>query len=172
MFKSRTLATILILVLLVLVTAVPVFAAGNSRSFSARLTGANEVPAVDTEAMGKIVFKLSKDGEALRFRLVVFNLDNPVAAHIHTGAPGVNGPVVVPLFSGPAGSGPFSGVLSSGTITAEDLTGALAGMPLSALLELFESGGAYVNVHTNDGIDPTNTGAGDMASGEIRGQVH
>jgi hypothetical protein len=33
------------------------------------------------------------------------------------------------------------------------------------------TGGAYVNVHTDDGVDPPNTGAGDMASGEIRGQV-
>jgi hypothetical protein len=28
-----------------------------------------------------------------------------------------------------------------------------------------------VNVHTNDGIDPTNTGAGDFPGGEIRGQI-
>jgi hypothetical protein len=28
-----------------------------------------------------------------------------------------------------------------------------------------------VNVHTDDGVDPPNTGAGDMAGGEIRGQI-
>ena len=33
------------------------------------------------------------------------------------------------------------------------------------------SGGAYVNVHTNDGVAPTNTGPGDFPGGEIRGQI-
>ena len=33
------------------------------------------------------------------------------------------------------------------------------------------SGNAYVNVHTNDGVDPPNTGPGDFPGGEIRGQV-
>jgi hypothetical protein len=33
-----------------------------------------------------------------------------------------------------------------------------------------ESGNAYVNVHTNDGVEPPNTGPGDFPGGEIRGQ--
>jgi hypothetical protein len=33
------------------------------------------------------------------------------------------------------------------------------------------NGWAYVNVHTNDGIAPTNTGPGDFPGGEIRGQL-
>jgi hypothetical protein len=33
------------------------------------------------------------------------------------------------------------------------------------------AGNTYVNVHTDDGVAPPNTGQGDMASGEIRGQV-
>jgi hypothetical protein len=33
------------------------------------------------------------------------------------------------------------------------------------------AGETYVNVHTNDGVDPTNTGPGDIPGGEIRGQV-
>jgi hypothetical protein len=36
---------------------------------------------------------------------------------------------------------------------------------------LNEIGGAYVNVHTNDGVAPTNTGCGDFPGGEIRGQI-
>ncbi len=39
------------------------------------------------------------------------------------------------------------------------------------LVQILASGGAYVNVHTNDGIDPPNTGAGDFPGGEIRGQI-
>jgi hypothetical protein len=32
------------------------------------------------------------------------------------------------------------------------------------------SGNAYVNVHTNDGVAPTNSGPGDFPGGEVRGQ--
>jgi len=33
------------------------------------------------------------------------------------------------------------------------------------------NGGAYVNIHTDDGIAPPNTGPGDFPGGEIRGQL-
>ena len=63
------------------------------------------------------------------------------------------------------------GVLASGTFTAANLVGPLAGHPLSELISAMRSGGAYVNVHTNDGVAPTNTGPGDFPGGEIRGQL-
>ena len=37
------------------------------------------------------------------------------------------------------------------------------------VLEAIESDRAYVNVHTNDGVAPPNTGPGDFPGGEIRG---
>ena len=46
----------------------------------------------------------------------------------------------------------------------------LAGHPLSDLIDALRLGNAYVNVHTNDGVAPTNTGPGDFPGGEIRGQ--
>ena len=49
------------------------------------------------------------------------------------------------------------------------LVGALAGMELEDLLQYLRNGGAYVNVHTNDFVDPANTGPGDFPGGEIRG---
>ena len=57
------------------------------------------------------------------------------------------------------------------SITAGNLVGPLAGQPLSALVDAIEAGNAYVNVHTNDGVPPTNTGPGDFPAGEIRGQL-
>jgi hypothetical protein len=56
-------------------------------------------------------------------------------------------------------------VIGRGTITAANLIGPLAGQPLSALIAVIEAGGAYVNVHTNDGVDPPNTGPGDYPGG-------
>ena len=71
----------------------------------------------------------------------------------------------------PAGSGRVNGVLATGTITAANLIGPLAGQSLEALIDEIEAGNAYVNVHTNDGVGPTNTGPGDFPGGEIRGQI-
>ncbi|HET6372256.1 MAG TPA: hypothetical protein VFG76_03050, partial [Candidatus Polarisedimenticolia bacterium] len=46
-----------------------------------------------------------------------------------------------------------------------------AGQSLSVLLTAMRTGGAYVNVHTNDGVGEVNTGPGDFPGGEIRGQI-
>ena len=141
-------------------------------TYVAHLKGRHEVPARETTAVGNAVFHLSKDGAALEYRLIVANIDNVVAAHIHLGAAGVNGGIVAFLF-GPVApdGGRESGVLATGTITADQLIGALAGHPLSDLVAEIEAGGAYVNVHTNDGVAPTNEGPGDFPGGEIRAQM-
>ena len=69
------------------------------------------------------------------------------------------------------GGGRVSGVLATGTITAANLTGPLAGQPLSALVDAIDAGNAYVNVHTNDGVAPVDQGPGDFPGGEIRAQM-
>ena len=158
-----------VLVLLLAVAGLAAAAGGNG-NYSVHLNGGTEVPANASGAAGQAVFDLSKDGTSLEYRLIVANLDNPIAAHIHLGPAGVNGPVVAFLF-GPAapGEGTANGVLREGTITAANLVGPLAGQPLSALLDALNSGNAYVNVHTNDGVPPSGTGPGDLPAGEIRG---
>jgi hypothetical protein len=146
--------------------------AAAGRTFVTHLTGGEEVPARDTRAQGQAVFRLSADGTELHFRLIVANILNVTSAHIHLGPAGENGAVVAFLFGpAPAGGGRTSGVLATGTITADDLTGPLAGQPLSALVEQMAAGGAYVNVHTDDGESPADTGPGDFPGGEVRGQI-
>jgi len=71
----------------------------------------------------------------------------------------------------PPGGGSVNGVLAEGTITAANFVGPLAGQPMSVLLAAMQAGNTYTNVHTNDGIAPTNTGPGDFPGGEIRGQI-
>jgi len=136
------------------------------------LSGAEEVPPRDTNATGSILLQLSEDGSSIQYRLSVQGLDNVVAAHLHLGRPGENGPIVVTLY-GPEnpGGGAANGVLAEGTITDANLEGPLAGTPLAVLVELLRGGSIYVNVHTNDGEDPPDTGPGDFPAGEIRGQV-
>lgn len=134
--------------------------AASAASFFADLSGANEVPPVATAATGNASFLTSDDGLTLFYTLQTQGLTDTLAAHIHLGQPGVNGGVVAFLFN--AGGTPVTvdGLLSSGGLTAADLTGALAGQPLSALLTELEAGNAYVNAHT-----VANMG------GEIRGQI-
>jgi hypothetical protein len=151
---------ILILATIVLMVANSLSARAQGVSFLAILSGDDEVPANASPARGIALFRVDDDGSTVHFTLLVANIQNAVAAHIHTAAVGVNGPVVVPLFSGPAGGGRVQGILAEGTFTATE-----------ELLETMAAGGTYVNVHTNDGVDPANTGPSDLPGGEIRGQV-
>lgn len=157
--------------LLIMIVGVGAVAAGNS-NYQAHLSGRGEVPERGTLGQGQALFNLSEDGTTLHYKLIVANIENVVAAHIHVAPPGVNGPVVAFLYgNAPAGGGRTDGVLAEGDITAANLVGPLAGHPLSDLVAAIEAGNTYVNVHTNDGVSPTNTGPGDFPGGEIRGQI-
>jgi hypothetical protein len=57
------------------------------------------------------------------------------------------------------------------SITAPDTENGCGWADFAAVLEAVRNGNAYVNVHTNDGVDPPDTGAGDFPDGEIRGQI-
>ena len=144
----------------------------GTTSWVAVLAGDNEVPARDTQAHGVAIFHLSEDGLSIHYKLIVANIRNVVASHIHIAPAGVNGPVVIFLYGPMApGGGRVSGPIAEGDLTAAGLVGPLAGHPLSDLIDAMNGGNAYVNVHTNDGVDPANTGPGDFPGGEIRGQV-
>ncbi len=142
------------------------------RNFIAVLSGDGEVPPRETRARGVAKFQLSYDGSTLSYQLNVANIHNVVASHIHVGAANVNGPVVAFLAGPfPPAGGRSDGVLAKGTITAASLRGPLAGQPLSALIAEMRAGNTYVNVHTDNGVAPPNTGPGDFPGGEIRGQI-
>jgi len=143
----------------------------ESRNFVAPLSGSQEVPAVDTNARGNAVFHLSADGSELQYKLIVANIENPFASHIHCGAPGINGPIGVTLFTGAPAGGRMDGILAMGTITAPNPGNACGWVTLADAAAAMRSGNAYVNVHTNDGVGPVNTGPGDFATGEVRGQI-
>jgi CHRD domain len=162
---------VVLVVMLALALLAPASAALAGDNFVATLSGGQEVPARDTQAVGVATFKLGEDGAALAFKLNVANLDNAVAAHIHCGAVGVNGPVGVTLFMGDPAGGPVNGTLAEGTITAPDPLNGCGWTDLAAVLAAIASGDTYVNVHTNDGVPPPNTGPGDFPGGEIRGQI-
>jgi hypothetical protein len=169
---KKSLGALSALFVLVAVVGLASLASANDKpKFNAHLTGGEEVPPRETMAHGQANLQLTKDGTALEFKLNVANIDNVFAAHIHCGAVGVNGPIGVTLFMGTPGGGAVAGTLAEGTITAPDAGNGCGWTDLAAVLAAIESGNTYINVHTDDGVAPANTGPGDFPGGEIRGQV-
>jgi CHRD domain len=120
----------------------------NTLRIAAAMVAANEIPTPKGDvgnARGAFTATLTKSGAGaeLSWKLEFSGLSgNAIAAHIHVAAPGVAGPVRVPLCA-PCSSG----VTGTATIAAD-------------VLDAILNGRAYVNVHT-----PTNP------AGEIRDQV-
>jgi hypothetical protein len=133
--------------------------------FHIRLTGDQQVPPVDTTAFGFAEVQLSEDNSTLSFEVVVCNISNVIASHIHVGGAATNGPVVLPFFS--STSKPFNSTkgcdtLAEGTRTSANLQ-AQPGKGINTWTDFINAlvaGNTYVNVHTT-----THTG------GEIRGQL-
>jgi hypothetical protein len=137
-------------------------------NMTTHLSTAEEIPVPNFDEIarnpqGTAVLRLDSHGN-LTYRLNVANIENVLMAHIHLGQPGQTGDVVVWLYpSGPPPElipGFFNGTLATGTITAGDLVGPLAGATVDDLLDHVRAGNAYVNVHTMQNLP-----------GEIRGQI-
>jgi hypothetical protein len=150
---------------------------GGRRLTVTLLQGAEEVPPRVTPASGQISLRLLDD-DHVAYTLDVADITNITMAHIHMAPKGVNGGIVVWLYPSvkgtaplPGGSGPVGRILVSGTFSSADFRGALAGKTMADFLAAVEAGQTYGNVHTDDGIAPPNTGAGDFPGGEIRGQL-
>jgi hypothetical protein len=94
------------------------------------LTGAQEVPPVNTQATGRAVVMISPDRAGSGS--VETSGINGTAAHIHEGAMGANGPVIVPMVK--QGDNRF--VFPSGAKLTE------------AQYESYKNGRLYVNVHS------------------------
>jgi hypothetical protein len=77
-------------------------------------------------------------------------------AHIHLGAPGVAGPIVIPLFMTQMGA---SGSIS-GTLTQADVTPVNGVNTIADVAAAMQAGNTYANVHTMQ-----------YPAGEIRGQL-
>ncbi len=132
----------------------------NGLEFGAFLTGTEEVLPVNAPGSGAAAFSILDEGNSIRFEIRVANTTGITMAHLHRAPFGTNGGVVVTLIPVQPPSGLENGVVAEGIITAGNLSGFLAGQPLSALIEDMKNGMIYVNIHT-----ATNPG------GQIRGQV-
>jgi hypothetical protein len=90
----------------------------------------------EPNAKGTAVLRIRKDAGLVCYRLHAENVTLPtVAAHIHRGGAGVNGPVVVP-FIPPGANGNSSGCTAAAAALIDQILGNLPGF--------------YVNVHTKE----------------------
>jgi len=132
-------------------------AGGKTTIWTAKLTVAQEVPkqvVKDTAATG--LFTGTLTGNALTFKLTFSKLTGPgMYAHIHIGAKGVSGPVLVPLCSAATGSATSTGAAHP---CKSPVTGTVN--VTAAMRKDFTKHLLYVNVHTAKN-----------PNGEIRGQL-
>lgn len=159
MRKSRSLS-LLLASLLVLAGAAVVLAGEGGKHYSAALDGLG-----GSKAHGKATFVLNKEGTVLHYKITVEGIEDLTMSHIHLAPAGKDGPIAAWLYpSAPPPKmkeGKFEGTLAEGNITAENLQGELQGKPLGALIEKFDAGEAYANIHTKA-----------KPGGEVRGQIH
>ncbi len=155
----------LAMAIIVLLIALPVQSGGAAKrqatSFVAILTGDDEVPPVETNMTGDATFDFNNDFTAANFTLTVNAGVRVQQAHIHCGAPGVNGPIVVFLAGFHAPGWDVDGRwIDHVQFTNANIVDATCGSTLAELAQSLEAGNAYANVHT----------VAHMA-GEIRGQI-
>jgi hypothetical protein len=128
-------------------TVAAVSSAASSTKYSASMSGAKEIPANGSKAIGKATITVT--GKRLCYVIASTNLGEvPQAAHIHSAKAGKSGAVFVTLFAKatPLKSGKVSGCVSTTTAKLK----AIAAKPSSF----------YANVHTKR-----------YAAGALRGQL-
>jgi len=113
----------------------------GSGAIKVSLTGAEEVPPAKTEGKGSGSFRVAEDG-TITGSVTTTGVPGTMA-HIHQGAKGQNGPVIVPLTK----NGDTYSVPEGKKLTA-------------AQLDALKAGNLYVNVHSNQ-----------HKGGEVRAQL-
>ena len=122
-------------------------------AYGGPLTGAQEIPAVVTTAAGQGTVVISADGSTITYLVTYSGLSGSVAAaHIHTGAAGIAGGVILPLTAGPS---PMTG-----TLTAANFAASGSVTTFAQAVAAIRAGTTYFNLHT-----AANPG------GELRGQI-
>lgn len=132
----------------------------DEADFRAELSGAAEVPPVETDTAGEAKFIVR--GDSIDFELEIVDADAILGfagAHIHCAPAGVNGPVVAFLAGEVAGG--FDGTVEvKATLTEANIVNDACGATVAELVESMRSGDTYVNAHSPD-----------HQGGEVRGQI-
>ena len=136
--------------------------AQEGQSFSATLSGKDEVPPTESNSTGTAKFQVNENNSQVSYWVNITGIKKVNQAHIHNGTSGENGDIVATLSKGKSAKGDDSPpqIGFAGKITKDDLQGPLKGKEISDLVTLMSDGGAYANVHTDK-----------YPKGAIRGQI-
>jgi len=120
-------------------------ASSETKNLTAKLTGSEVIPAADPDGSGTATIKVDDDKRSVCFKLSLYGIDEPIAAHIHKAPKGKNGDPVLRLSTGV----PLS---QSGCVkkVSASLVKQISAKPA----------GFYVNLHTEE-----------FPKGAIRGQL-
>lgn len=136
-------------------------AQAQNLTLTAALNGGNENPGVTTGAAGTATVTWNTNTNTGTYRVDVFNMPvGTTASHIHVGAEGQNGPVIINFTVPPGGISNDFGL--TGNISCTDLV-PRAAQGINSCDDFEQAlmlGNTYVNVHSTN-----NPG------GEIRGQL-
>lgn len=171
MTQKHTLAIIAVLAAILSVSTLSIalnlakVQAQEGQTFSATLSGKDEVPPTESSANGTAKFVVNSDASEVSFWVNTAGLKKIIGAHIHSGATGENGEVVVALAKEESAEDQDNPEIQlTGNVTKGDLAGPLEGKEISDLVSLMNNGSAYVNVHTE--IYPDGAIRGQISSGE------
>lgn len=136
-------------------------AQAQTLTFTANLSGGSEVPGVLTGSAGTATVTWNTATNTGTYRVEVYNMPSgTTASHIHVGAPGVSGPVVINFVvpeGGISNDYALTGTFACGDLVARAAQGINSCEDFTQALTL---GNTYVNVHST--VNP---------GGEIRGQL-
>lgn len=148
-----------------------VYAAENLDRYWSVLTGDQQLPPNDTNALGYVGLKFQDDRTRLVYIVNAEHIGKVTAVNLYQTDKEQNGTLVLDLLHSPRElmkgvdkvvektlEGKTKGTISIGGVTRDDLQGQLKGKSLSELHELMVNGSVYVSIHTKD-----------FPNGEIRG---
>ena len=146
------------LVIFVVLAAIGLLATGSvaaakqtTVTLTARLAGAQEVPAADPDGSGKATVMIDVEGGEVCFDIKsLSDVGTPNRGHIHEGAAGVNGPIVVPFFElriPPADPGAPPTDPRNDSLERGGLQDCVPGDPAVLARIVANPAGFYVNVH-------------------------
>ncbi len=149
----------------------------NEEKVNANLSGYHEVPTLSSEGTATFRARIANDDQSFDWTLTYSGLNNVLQAHVHFGAPAINGGIVVFLCTNlgnapasppatPVAACPSPAATLSGTARAADVAAGAAAQGIAAgefakVIAAIRAGATYANVHTT--LRP---------GGEIRGPIH
>ena len=149
--------------LLLIYSNLLVDAFGQLNRYWVALNGDQQIPPVETDAVGFVGLKFQDDTTRLVYNINLNNINNVTGVYLYHKNKDQNGTVVLDLlketgesnreFAGVSEitrAGEITGTISLGGVTKEDLTGSLQGKSLADLLELMHNGELYISVHTKN----------------------